>query len=360
MLDPFNQERISLSSEIARLSLQNNETLSDRVIPPLPGYAAHPGSPVQDGNSLEMIEAPLRIDTPYQTAETIRLNGYISTGVSPRTNDIVSYRDVVTSTDSLANNPITDWISSPYNSFGVGHYSPLQGANQNADIVTPANQNTARAPASTNFPPIRNWFPYYIFECTGGQHSKEYKLQNVMDDDASVYCTRIQRNANIVLARRSIHSNCTSIPFTLKEIYIRSPKEGYTSPLANGFVFICTEKTPISAFDSYNTIDINRMIDESRNNSSSSFVNRTNSRIALPDTPRTLPVVPISVTSLLFFQMDKNLPTFNYKFPSPIKGVKYIHIKMLNSFGNRENIDVQFIGIKADDDALTFPCGMIK
>lgn len=360
MLDPINQERISLSSEISRLSLRTH-TSNEQIIPPLPGHIAHPGSPIQgvDGGHLEMRETPLRIDTPFQTAEMIYQNGYISTGISPSISNISNERIMVNSMERLGNNPITDWLPSPLNSYHRS--SPLERANRNVGIISLANQNTLNTPvASTNSPPIRIWFPYYIFECTGGEHSSDYKLKNVMVDDESVYCTRIQRNANIVLARKNNLSHCSSIPFTLKEIYIRAPREGYTSPLGNGFIFICTEKTPISAFDSYNTIDISRMIEESINISQSSIENRSDNFVNLPNTPRSLPVVPNSVISLLFFQMDKNLPTFNYKFPIPINGVKYIHLKMLNSFGNRDNIDVQFIGIQADDDAITFPFGMIK
>ncbi|KAH6654392.1 hypothetical protein BKA67DRAFT_564944 [Truncatella angustata] len=73
-----------------------------------------------------------------------------------------------------------------------------------------------------------------IASCDGGIYSDDgqsYAAENILKNDASVYCTKGPR-CNIVLRHQG------STAFTLKELVIKAPRQNYTSPVREGMVFI--------------------------------------------------------------------------------------------------------------------------
>ncbi|ROV99020.1 hypothetical protein VSDG_03677 [Cytospora chrysosperma] len=72
-----------------------------------------------------------------------------------------------------------------------------------------------------------------IESCDGGIYADERvnPPENILKNDSSVYCTKRNR-CNIVLR----HQGATS--FTLKELVIRAPAHGFSSPVREGMVFV--------------------------------------------------------------------------------------------------------------------------
>lgn len=73
-----------------------------------------------------------------------------------------------------------------------------------------------------------------IVSCDGGIYSDDshiYSAENILKNDASVYCTKGPR-CNIVLR----HQGSTS--FTLKELVIKAPRHNFSSPVREGMVFV--------------------------------------------------------------------------------------------------------------------------
>ncbi|KAL1854900.1 hypothetical protein VTK73DRAFT_8647 [Phialemonium thermophilum] len=81
-----------------------------------------------------------------------------------------------------------------------------------------------------------------IVSCDGGLYSNEasYAAENILKDDASVYCTKGNR-CNIVLK----HQGGTI--FDLKELVIKAPGFNYSSPVREGMVFVAMESDELLA-----------------------------------------------------------------------------------------------------------------
>lgn len=72
--------------------------------------------------------------------------------------------------------------------------------------------------------------------CDGGTYetgtaSENFAVENILLDDDSVYCTKDSR-CNLILQHEGER------PFTLKELIIKAPREGYDSPVKEGMVFV--------------------------------------------------------------------------------------------------------------------------
>ena len=58
----------------------------------------------------------------------------------------------------------------------------------------------------------------------------------------------------------------------------------------------------------------------------------------------------------IYFKMDQKKPTYVRELKSPRSGC-YILVKLLNSHGKGDNIDIQFLGFKGYYGKRTFPAG---
>jgi hypothetical protein len=75
-----------------------------------------------------------------------------------------------------------------------------------------------------------------ILSCDGGEYDKHqssglYKIQNVLKNDKSVYCSERSR-CNLLL------KHIGEAPFALEKVVIRAPDRGFTAPIQEGLVFV--------------------------------------------------------------------------------------------------------------------------
>lgn len=237
-------------------------------------------------------------------------------------------------TSDLANRN-RHWISLAHQSSNYRQLAPLLSRD------TEAFKNDTKGEYYQQKEPL-NWLEFIITECDGGSFGFECSPQNVVKDDSSVYCSCVRCNVNIVLARRSKFSDIIPAPFKLTEITVRNPKHGYQCPLKNGFAFVCARDPKISDFDEYNTIETKGILDEREIQGKS------------------LPKVPSYVLSALYFQLHRESNEFRYKFQMPVAGARFVLIKCLGSFGAKGSIDIEFIGLKGEEEKLCFPLATLR
>jgi hypothetical protein len=75
-----------------------------------------------------------------------------------------------------------------------------------------------------------------IASCDGGEYEESnapglYKVQNVLVNDKSVYCSKIS-HCNLLL------EHIGDAPFTLEKIVIKAPDRGFTAPVQEGMIFV--------------------------------------------------------------------------------------------------------------------------
>jgi hypothetical protein len=75
-----------------------------------------------------------------------------------------------------------------------------------------------------------------ILSCDGGEYDKHhssglYKIQNVLKNDKSVYCSERSR-CNLLL------KHIGEAPFALEKVVIRAPDRGFTAPIQEGLVYV--------------------------------------------------------------------------------------------------------------------------
>ncbi|KAL5382831.1 hypothetical protein DPSP01_006385 [Paraphaeosphaeria sporulosa] len=73
-----------------------------------------------------------------------------------------------------------------------------------------------------------------VASCDGGEYDRDsslYRVQNVLNNDKSVYCSQSGR-CNILLR------HIGDMPFCLEKMVIRAPDRGFTAPVQEGLVFV--------------------------------------------------------------------------------------------------------------------------
>ena len=200
------------------------------------------------------------------------------------------------------------------------------------------------------------WLNFTIVDADGGQTDDHHGVDRVLEDDETVYCSQIPRNVNLLL--RSI---IPEIPdahptFTLSKVVIKIPTaDRYTAPLRDGFLFVLSEALHPSLFSQFDDYDGSGLVERTRRNSNGGSSSNLDTFSQAPPPPAALPQVPSSVLAVLYFQLDQKTPVFAYQFRWPIRKASYVMVKMLGSYGTRENIDVQFVGFKGTLNQVKFP-----
>lgn len=206
------------------------------------------------------------------------------------------------------------------------------------ECLDPPTTTSYRLPLCTEYESIRGGSLDMQTEfCDGGQYSEKFGVRNALADDDSVYSSESRKNVNVVLVRASKLSPVLPAPFTLTEVRVRIPAKGFTSPLRNGFLFICSRKIEVSDFDQYNFIPTNGLLNPEGGSD------------------RILPKVPPYVLTVLYFQLDRSMNEFTYRFSEPVRNCRYLLVKLLTSFGARDSIDVEYIGFQGFEEKLCFP-----
>ncbi|KAF2676784.1 hypothetical protein K458DRAFT_321277 [Lentithecium fluviatile CBS 122367] len=89
-----------------------------------------------------------------------------------------------------------------------------------------------------------------VASCDGGEFEwseseRLYKVQNVLSNDKSVYCSRSSR-CNLLL------KHVPEAPFCLEKIVIRAPNRGFTAPVQEGLIFVSmTSDNLLSGTEAY-------------------------------------------------------------------------------------------------------------
>ncbi|CAI6333411.1 unnamed protein product [Periconia digitata] len=94
-----------------------------------------------------------------------------------------------------------------------------------------------------------------VMSCDGGEyerHSSErlYKVQNVLSNDKSVYCSENSR-CNLLLEHQG------GTPFCLERLVIRAPDRGFTAPVQEGLVFVSLSSEELLSKTASYKIDYN-------------------------------------------------------------------------------------------------------
>jgi hypothetical protein len=81
---------------------------------------------------------------------------------------------------------------------------------------------------------VRGRLRMQVASCDGGEYDKDsslYRVQNVLSNDKSVYCSQTGR-CNLLL------KHVGEAPFCLEKMVIRAPDRGFTAPVQEGLVFV--------------------------------------------------------------------------------------------------------------------------
>lgn len=103
---------------------------------------------------------------------------------------------------------------------------------------------------------VRGRLRMEVVSCDGGEYDRDsslYKVQNVLSNDKSVYCSQSGR-CNLLL------KHIGDTPFCLEKMVIRAPDRGFTAPVQEGMIFVSMSPDKLisgtSAYEiEYNTKD---------------------------------------------------------------------------------------------------------
>jgi len=95
-----------------------------------------------------------------------------------------------------------------------------------------------------------------VFSCDGGEYESDsqgrlYKVQNVLSNDKSVYCSE-SASCNLLL------KHIGEAPFCLERIVIRAPDRGFTAPVQEGLIFVAMSSDQLLSGTSAYQIEYNR------------------------------------------------------------------------------------------------------
>jgi len=162
---------------------------------------------------------------------------------------------------------------------------------------------------------------FSVVSTDGGHFSHNYRVDNLLVPDATVYCTKKKRNTNIVLRFQEPY------PFTLTHIIVKAPENGFDSPVGEGLIWVSFDPPDIaqsSKFDDYDT---------------SLYESFINSRVRSDSSLALEPHEPAA------YFMLRDTWCAVHKLTIPRSGY-YVLIKLIRSRTEGENVDIQYLGFK--------------
>ncbi|KAI9025337.1 hypothetical protein CLU79DRAFT_745119 [Phycomyces nitens] len=155
----------------------------------------------------------------------------------------------------------------------------------------------------------------------GGSYSSSYGVENILRNDASVYCSGRHGTINVVLRYCGQAKTITNQSCVVSHVVIKSPQYGFTAPCKEGMIFIShypikTEST--TKFDRFTRADYEKYV-------------TMKGRDHLEDSD------PVGWFSAAHWNQDM-VAVGN------ISG-KYVLIKLLREESDHENIDLQYVGL---------------
>lgn len=187
--------------------------------------------------------------------------------------------------------------------------------------------------------PVPRKLDFQVTLCDGGQYGGEYSINNILLDDASMYCSQRPKNIGILLEHKaSLRGN--PIPYALKSMIIKIPLSGFSCPLKTGVIFSLNPK----AYDCSEIFKDLRAFDVCEDGNTIRF-----SKSA-----------PAYVKSALYFHLNRNAACFCYSFEAPVFPCTHIFIKLLTSYGGGENIDFEYFGAYGFYSGQAFSAGALQ
>eukprot|EP00002_Diphylleia_rotans_P001147 TRINITY_DN10634_c0_g1_i1.p1 TRINITY_DN10634_c0_g1~~TRINITY_DN10634_c0_g1_i1.p1 ORF type:complete len:183 (+),score=27.98 TRINITY_DN10634_c0_g1_i1:54-602(+) len=159
---------------------------------------------------------------------------------------------------------------------------------------------------------------FKLVNTDGGQHSQQYRCENMLIGNSTVYCTQKASNINIVLRHESDQ------PFCLEGIVVKGPEQHFTAPIGTGCVFVSFDVPDVSAttkFDSFEEYQYEDYIAEKKRKGE-----------------------PIIDSDPVVFFDTTDCSSFVSKMVEPKRYGRYIHVKLIRSSNFGTNIDIQYIG----------------
>lgn len=136
--------------------------------------------------------------------------------------------------ESSSSSQPTPWGNdTPLDAEGIENYRRAKRRKLDSDKVFPIYKNVLYGKYGQVEPgPLL----LEIVSCDGGlfRDGRAYVAENILKDDASVYCTRTNR-CNIILRHHG------GTVFSLKELVIKAPGSHYSQPVREGMVFVSME-----------------------------------------------------------------------------------------------------------------------
>eukprot|EP00038_Savillea_parva_P007741 m.172269 g.172269 ORF g.172269 m.172269 type:complete len:283 (+) comp13495_c0_seq1:82-930(+) len=172
----------------------------------------------------------------------------------------------------------------------------------------------------------------------GGEYSREYRLENMLEQNTATYCSAKSSNIVVILEHASAAS------FVVTHAVMRSPPRGsFTAPVQDAIVFISDRPMDVDDFveyDDYALVNYNNLL--ARKAALGESLNEGE---------------PAAFLSVADADSDG---TVTAKLSVPRTG-RYIAIKFLRAVGpNNTNIDCEFIGFKGFTGARGFACGTLR
>eukprot|EP00055_Hartaetosiga_balthica_P000222 m.136007 g.136007 ORF g.136007 m.136007 type:complete len:538 (+) comp10349_c0_seq1:168-1781(+) len=180
--------------------------------------------------------------------------------------------------------------------------------------------------------------PVKVQECDGGQYSSVYAINNVLRPNDDVYCSKRARNINLYLSPVNEFLEKNELA-CITDVVVIVPKDGFTSPLMDGLIFISDkpiEKKDHAKYDNYTL------------NEFETLWNRVENGIEHPGGS----LIPVAFFHVLGCFQNKPV-TVKLKSGMPCS---HILVKFIRPEGEGSNIDVRFIGFKGFYETALMPC----
>jgi len=164
---------------------------------------------------------------------------------------------------------------------------------------------------------------FSVVSSDGGHFAQNYCVENIISQDASVYCSKKRHNTNIVLKFEE------NFPFTITHVIVKAPEHGFNSPIGEGLIFTSYDFPDVSQTSKFDNYDAH-MYESYISSHCSSVSSSCNLH---PSDPAA------------YFKSMKNTWCSIQKLPIPRSG-NYVVVKLLRSRNDGENVDIQYIGFK--------------
>ncbi|KAG0054440.1 Heteroproteinous nuclear ribonucleoprotein U-like protein 1 [Gryganskiella cystojenkinii] len=202
---------------------------------------------------------------------------------------------------------------------------------------------------TTNVETVGDVWPLKFELCyaDGGEFNASHSVDNVLRNDASVYCSRRPTNINICLKLAEPSQTCVLTQFKAK-----APTTGFTAPCKDGLIFISHEPIPLEKTTFFDNMTRERYEE---------YIEIINQGSSFDQMLQRLGANADALVPAAFFTLGGPDESCTLDF-SPNRSGCYVLIKLLrsrctNSLMRPENIDLQYLGLIGFTGSRSFSSG---